>query len=519
MPLIESRWQHSRAYILALSAFMGIFMFGYDTGLGGGLIALPSFGKRFGLAALDPKSQELADKKGNIVSILQGGCLAGAILAAPVTTYIGRQKTLLLNCIFFLLGAAIMTASTTLPMFMGGRFTVGLGVGAMSMVCPTYVSELSPKHIRGRITGLFQVIVVIGVAASYWITYGVTFINPARGDLQWRIPVGFQLVPVGIMACIIPFMKESPRWLATKHKNELALKNLAWIRKTSENDPDTQAEFAEIVAAVEEEEAVVGGRSWKEVFAPGNRIRFFIAFMIFLLQQFSGQNSINYFAPDIFKSIGITGSSTSLLASGIYGIVKIVATSIFILFGIERFGRRWSLVLGLSLMAMFLWIIGAIFNTSPPNPKATSPSGASIAMATMIYLYVIPYCFPVGPVPWVYCAEIFNNRTRAYGLMTASSSQWVFNLIITRFTPNMIRALKDGGIFFFFACFCMIAATCAFFLPETRGRSLEDMDIIFGAITQEQRDIDIARRVERAEKGMEYDPESEKGIEEHREKV
>jgi MFS family permease len=104
--------------------------------------------------------------------------LAGSILAAPITTYIGRQKCLLLNCIFFLLGAAIMTASTTLPMcrsflsdievrsstVMGGRFTVGLGVGAMSMVCPTYVSELSPKHIRGRITGLFQVVVVIGVA-------------------------------------------------------------------------------------------------------------------------------------------------------------------------------------------------------------------------------------------------------------------------------------------------------------------------------------------------------------------
>ena len=103
--------------------------------------------------------------------------------------------------------------------------------------------------------------------------------SSSRGSVQWQIPIGFQLVPVGIMICLLPFLKESPRWLATKHRDELALKNLAWIRKTSENDPDTQAEFAEIVAAVEEEEAVVGGRSWKEVFAPGNRIRFFIAFV------------------------------------------------------------------------------------------------------------------------------------------------------------------------------------------------------------------------------------------------
>jgi hypothetical protein len=134
------------------------------------------------------------------------------------------------------------------------------------------------------------------VAASYWITYGVAFIDPSRGDIQWRIPVGFQLVPVGLMMFVIPFMKESPRWLATKHKNELALKNLAWIRKTPIDDPDTQAEFAEIIAAVEEEEAVVGGRSWKEVFAKGNRIRFFIAFAIFTFQQVS-LDRVYLFAP------------------------------------------------------------------------------------------------------------------------------------------------------------------------------------------------------------------------------
>ena len=174
-----------------------------------------------------------------------------------------------------------------LPLFMGGRFVVGLGVGAMSMVCPTYVSELSPKHIRGRITGLFQVIVVTGVAASYWITYGVGFMSPT--STQWRIPVGFQMFPVACMLCVLPFMKESPRWLATKHRDERALANLAWIRKTSIDHPATRAEFEEIVVAVAEEESAVGGRSWKEAFIPGNRIRFFIAFAVFTFQQWSGQ--------------------------------------------------------------------------------------------------------------------------------------------------------------------------------------------------------------------------------------
>lgn len=115
---------------------------------------------------------------------------------------------------------------------------------------------------------------------------------------------------------------------------------------------------------------------------------------------------ISYYAPVIFKAIGIHGSSTSLLASGVYGIVKIVATSIFIAFGVERFGRKKPLLLGVAMMSGFLWIIGAIFASHPPSTDPDAPvSSASVAMAVMIYFYVIPYCFSVGPLPWVYCAE------------------------------------------------------------------------------------------------------------------
>jgi hypothetical protein len=206
------------------------------------------------------------------------------------------------------------------------------------------------------------------------------------------------------MMIFLPFIKESPRWLAVKHKEHLAVKHLAWIRNLPVDDPLVQLEFAEITAAVREEESVKGGASWRDVFAKGNPIRFLIAFVIFTLQQWSGQNSISYYAPTIFKSIGITGSSTSLLASGIYGIVKIVSTSLFIAFGVERFGRKKPLLVGVALMSMFLWIIGAVFNTHPP--VAGGPvSSASIAMAVMIYFFVIPYCFSVGPLPWVICAE------------------------------------------------------------------------------------------------------------------
>lgn len=114
------------------------------------------------------------------------------------------------------------------------------------------------------------------------------------GAKQWRVPIGFQLVPVGIMMMLLPILKESPRWLATKHRDEEALKNLAWIRKVPMDDQNVNLEFAEIQAAIREEEENTKGASWREVFAKGNPVRFIMAFVIFTLQQWSGQNSISY---------------------------------------------------------------------------------------------------------------------------------------------------------------------------------------------------------------------------------
>lgn len=192
---------------------------------------------------------------------------------------------------------------------------------------------------------------------------------------QWRLPIGFQLVPVGIMLALLPFLRESPRWLATKHRNEDALRNLAWVRKLPEDHEEVQWEFTEIVTAVEEEEIQTKGVSmWREITARGNPVRFVIAFVLFTCQQWSGQNSISYYAPTIFQSIGIRGTSTSLLASGLYGILKIIATAIFIAFGVDRFGRKKPLALGGFLMGIILLAIGIIFMTNSEFPAASQRS-------------------------------------------------------------------------------------------------------------------------------------------------
>ena len=197
--------------------------------------------------------------------------------------------------------------------------------------------------------------------------------------------------------------------------------------------------MAEIEAAVEEERAVRKDLGIKEAFlGKGNFIRFFIAFFIFFLQQFCGQNSVSYYAPTIFQSIGYTGTSVSLLASGIYGVVKVIATAFFIFVAVESLGRRLSFFISAIGMGTLFFIIGALLKSFPPDPKASEPSPPSKAMAAMLYIYVCFYSLGWGPMPWVYSSDIFPTRTRHYGLAVASASQWLWS---TPISPSPAKVL------------------------------------------------------------------------------
>ncbi|KAG6814700.1 hypothetical protein H0H93_012558 [Arthromyces matolae] len=201
---------------------------------------------------------------------------------------------------------------------------------------------------------------------------------------------------------------------------------------------------------------------------------------------------MGYYAPQIFTSIGYTGTKNSLLASGIYGVVKVVATSLFVFFFVESLGRRISLIISSLGMGTLFFIIGALLKTHPPpTTVGANPPPASKAMAAMLYIYVCFYSMGWGPLPWVYVSDIFPTRTRHFGLATASASQWLFNFVVSKVTPDMITNL-GYKIFLMFATINIGAM--ATFLPETKGLSLEEMDVIFGAISAEERAAHIAEQ-------------------------
>ena len=215
--------------------------------------------------------------------------------------------------------------------------------------------------------------------------------------------------------------------------------------------------------------------------------------MIMFCQQFSGTNSIGYYAPQIFETVGVSSKNASLFATGIYGTVKVISTGIFLWLGIERLGRRKALLAGALWMMAMMYIIGAVLHTHPPDTKSTKVSSASIGMVVMIYLYVIGYSASWGPTPWVYVSEIFPTRLRAYGVGLAASTQWAFNFVITEITPRAINHI-GWKTFIMFGCFCFGNFLFVWFvIRETKGRTLEDMDILFGTVDANTRAVDVEK--------------------------
>ncbi|KAF7327108.1 Sugar transporter [Mycena kentingensis (nom. inval.)] len=537
-------FKNIRVYWIAFVVYWGIILFGYDTGVAGAVVGSSFFQQSFGL--LD-ESGKLNKKKSdeissNVVSVLQAGAFFGALGSAPISgelapaptpartppsiliaplAKIGRRSTLMLFSAIFLIGAVppsadrfpllqILTVvanggSKGLSEIYAGRVIIGLGIGGISAVSPAYVSECSPKEVRGRITGLFQIFVATGVALSYWVNYGIQ-VTQQPGPVYWRIPFGLQLVPAGIMCLGLFTLKESPRWLASVGRAEEALHNLAYLRREPPTSDAVLHEFAEIEAAIQEEQEARAGLGWKEAFfGKGNFIRFVIAFTIFMLQQWGGQNAINYYSPQIFAQLGYVNRKSSLLATGVYGLVKLGATSLFIFFGVDWLGRKPSFIISAYGMGVCWFIIGALLKTHPVPPGTanapSTPPASSQAMAAVIYIFVIFYSMGWGPLPWVYCADIFPTRTRHYGLAVASASQWLFNFMLTKLTLQIQTALGYKFFFMFGTINILGLGTFSLLIPETKGRSLEDMDVIFGAVSAEKRAKDIERQQKALDEG------------------
>ncbi|ERT02417.1 MFS quinate transporter [Sporothrix schenckii 1099-18] len=457
-----------RASYLSALACIGSFLFAYDTGIIGGVLTLPSF-------VADFHTKNNTDVSSNSTSLLQAGAFFACFFAWPVTARFGRRRTIMLASLIFCIGAVIQVAPTrSLAAFYVARVVSGVGVGIATVVVPMYTVEMAPREIRGKLGSLFQFFFTLGVMTSYWVDYGVSKHVAGTKSAQWQIPVGLQLVPGGILGLGMLVTRESVRWLAIQKRDDEALRSLIWVR--GEDAPAVRDEYREIVESIRDEERRTEGYSIKELWLPINRYRVALIVAIQIGVQLTGNTSLAYYAPQVFTAIG--AGSNNLFFTGFFGVAKVVACGIFVLFMIERFGRRLSLLGGAFVMGACMLIVALLVKTHPPSASgALQPTSA--AAVAFIYVEAMAYNMSWGPVPWLYMAEIMPSRIREGAVAIGTATQWLFNFAFSQITPHAVKNLGWRTFLMFFIFNWALVAFAFFFIQETKGRSLEEMDAIF----------------------------------------
>ncbi|KAI9313592.1 general substrate transporter [Dichotomocladium elegans] len=453
------------------------------------------------IAKMTTKGYLTSLEQGTLTGLLLAGCFVGSLLAGQSAEIFSRKITIILGCIVFTIGAAIQTGTNGYAMMVVGRAIAGLGIGTLSMIVPLYQSELAPKEIRGRLISLQQLMCTVGLMLAFWVNVGTEKID---SDASFRIPIGIQIAPAVVLAAGCFFLPYSPRWLFSKGREEEALEVLAKLHANGDKtDPYVVSEFNDIREQLEADRKVAN-MDYTEVFSKRNRRRLVLGIFIQVFQQFTGINSIMYYAPTIFMQAGIQNTSATLIASGVNGVLNMLSTIPAVLF-LDRLGRRKTLISGAIVMGIAMLLCGIVMATTgrvyldlADNKNKIDMSGntkASYFCIVMIYVFVAGFAYSWGPVGWVYPAEIFPLNVRAKGTSLSTAANWLLNFAISEMCPAMLNSITWGTYIFFGCCCVVMTLTVWLFYPETKGKSLEEMDAVFSgsvwAFRAEKRQLNL----------------------------
>ncbi|KAF2151515.1 general substrate transporter [Myriangium duriaei CBS 260.36] len=456
-------------FLVGVFASLGSFLYGYDLGVIGGVVASASFKTTLN----NPSSNEV----GAVVSLFTGGAFFGAAFAGVTGDALGRRLTILLGAVIFCLGGGLQTGAHNISYFYAGRALAGLGVGFMVMIIPPYQAEISQSSIRGRITGLQQFMLGIGAAVAVWIDYGTNQHIANTNNNQWRVPLGIQIIPAGILALLILLFPESPRWLMEKGREQDALATLARLHAHGDqNNSLVVAEFEHIQAAIAHEHEA-GARGYKDLFTDRSCFRRLI--LVTALQasvQMTGVSAIQYFSPEIYKGLNI-GTTAALKYQGISNVLSILAQLCTILF-IDYTGRRWTLIVG-NLVNCAMFIIVTATNAVFLTASVSQQHALGWLFIVANWIYQISFSFTCGSLSWIIPAEIFDTKTRSKGVSIGVMISFAFNTMIGQITDPAINNIGWRYFLVFVVCNFTNAIFFWAFMPETKKRPLEEMNNLF----------------------------------------
>ncbi|KAK4993609.1 hypothetical protein LTR50_000219 [Elasticomyces elasticus] len=455
--------------LLATFAATGSFLFGYDSGVMTDVIASPNF-----LAYFD--AQVTSPIIGAINSTFSGGAVFGSLMGGFTMDRFGRKSTIQIGALVAIVGAVLQSAAVNLSMMLVGRIISGWAVGLMSMSVPVYQAECANPKIRGLIVGLTQQMIGVGFIVSTWIGFGCHH-APDGNSVQWRFPLAFQALPALVLLAGLIWLPESPRYLVETHRNEEAMAVLRKLHYNDSNDDWINVEFAEISATIQAEKEI-GAQSWFVMFkVPQWRKRLMHGTLVQVFTQLTGINVIGYYQTIMYNALGITGGRAVLVA-GIYNCVGPIANLIFIIFLLDRVGRRKPLLFGAVGITIALVCEAAI---NSQNPAGTQQS---LSIAGVFFIFSVSVIFSVsfGPVSWVYMSEIMPMQIRGRGNAFATGvGNWLVSTLFSQVSPIALDRLS-WKYYFVFAAFNVVVTipTVFFVFKETTQKSLEEIDLLFG---------------------------------------
>ncbi|KAH8177814.1 sugar transporter domain-containing protein [Sarocladium implicatum] len=472
--------------IASFVAFGGV-LFGYDTGTISGILNMTYWQRLFSTGYVDPSGHPniTTSQESAIVSILSAGTFFGALGSPFMADYIGRRPALMISTWVFNLGVALQTAATSIPLFLAGRFFAGFGVGLVSALIPLYQSETAPKWIRGAIVGGYQWAITIGLLLA-------AVVNNATGKRQntssYRIPIAVQFAWSLVLFIGLLFLPETPRYLIRAGKMDKAHKSLGRIRRLPADHPAVLREIQEVKANHDFEQSI-GQASYLDCFRPPILKRQFTGMALQALQQLTGINFIFYYGTKYFQNSGVSsGFTISMITSAIN-----VASTIPGMYAIDRWGRRpllfWGAI-GMCVSQLIVAVVGTVSTgqTDTGDITVKNLSGQKAAVS-FVCIYIFFFASTWGPLAWVVTGEIFPLKTRAKSLSMTTATNWLFNWAIAYSTPYLVNYghgyanLQSKIFFIWFGCCFICIAFVYFFIYETKGLSLEQVDQLYEEVS------------------------------------
>lgn len=452
----SSNYQKNLSTMIFVSTFGGL-LFGYDTGVVNGALPFMSTSDQLNLDAFH---------QGLVVSILQLGAAVGSIGIGKITDLYGRKKTLIFLSVLFFLATLFCSISPNTTSMVIARFTLGLAVGGASVNVPTYLAEISPFKRRGKIVTRNELMIVTGQLLAFFFN-AIIGINFGEDGGIWRYMLALAMLPALALGIGMLRMPESPRWLVSKNKIDEGITVLNLIRSPVQ----AQQEIIEIKNALTQE-ASIKQMTFRDLNIPWVRHLIFIGIGMALVNQFTGINSIMYYGTEILKSSGFS-TNAALIGNIGNGIISLIAMCCGIAM-MDKFGRRPMILIGLIGVTIMLSIIGItslLMRNSSMLPFITLGS---------IIVYLAFFQGLIGPVNWLIISEIFPLRLRGLGMGIAVMILWIANFCIGIIFPTLLAQIGLSNTFFTFAMMSLISIIFVIkYVPETRGRSLEELEQLF----------------------------------------